>query len=62
MGVCLAYILIMYMTFRAVSKVHKISDPRQAKKVVVLTFFTNVCIFAGSGYLIYKIKVPTEKK
>lgn len=61
-GICLAYISIVYLTFYAVVKVHKTNDPVLAKKVVILTFFVDVCIFAGSGFLVYKLKFPTDKK
>jgi FtsH-binding integral membrane protein len=61
-GICLAYILIVYLTFYAVAKVHRTNDPVFAKKVVLLTFFVDVCIFAGSGLLVYKLKFPTDKK
>lgn len=61
-GVCIAYILIIYITFSAVSMVHRINDPVRAKKIVLLTFFTNVFLFAGSGYLVYRVKVPAKKK
>ncbi|GIL20022.1 MAG: hypothetical protein EDM77_00340 [Candidatus Jettenia sp. AMX1] len=59
---CLAYISIIYFTFNAVSRVYRTNNPIVAKRIVMLTFFVNVCIFAGSGYLVYKLKVPTEKK
>jgi hypothetical protein len=62
MGVCVASILIIYVTFNAVSRVHRMNDPVRAKKVVILTFFTNAFIFAGGGYLAYRMKVPTKKK
>ena len=61
-GVCFAYILIVYVTFNAIAKVHRTNDPKLAKKVVILTFFLDVFIFAGSGYLVYKLKTPTDKK
>jgi len=58
----LAYISIMYFTFSAVARVQRAHDPMQAKRIVVLTFFAIISIFAGSAYLIYKLKVSTEKK
>ena len=61
-GVCFAYILIVYVTFNAIAKVHRTNNPQLAKKVVILTFFADVFIFAGSGYLVYKLKNPTNKK
>ncbi|KAA0242086.1 MAG: hypothetical protein DYG83_10275 [Candidatus Brocadia sp. AMX2] len=60
-GLFLAYILIVYVTFYAVARVHRTKNPALAKKVVILTFFMDLCIFAGSGYLVYKLKVPTNK-
>ena len=60
--ICLAYISIIYFTFSAIAKVYRTNDPSLAKKVVILTFFVDVCVFAGSGYLVYKMKVPTQKK
>ena len=62
MGICLAYILIVYLTFNAVARVYRTNNPAFAKKVVILTFFVDLCIFAGSGYLVYRLKVPTDKK
>lgn len=50
------------MTFNAVAKVYRTNDPALAKKVVIITFFADLCIFAGSGYLVYKLKVPANKK
>jgi hypothetical protein len=61
-GVCFAYILIVYVTFNAIAKVHRTTNPQVAKKVVILTFFLDVFIFAGSGYLVYKLKTPPDKK
>ena len=61
-GVCFAYILIVYLTFNAIAKVHRTNDPKLAKRVVILTFLVDVCIFAGSGFLVYKLKNPTDKK
>ena len=61
-GICLAYLAIMYLTFNAVAKVPRTSNPVTAKKIVLLTFFANAGIFAGSCYLIYKLTIPTEKK
>ena len=60
-GVCFAYILIVYVTFNAIAKVQRTEDPKLAKKVVILTFFVDAFIFAGSGYLVYKLKTPTDK-
>ncbi len=60
-GVCFAYILIVYVTFNAIGKVYRTNDPKLAKKVVILTFFVDVFIFTGSGYLVYKLKTPTDK-
>ena len=61
-GICFAYILIVYVTFNAIARVYKTNNPALAKKVVILTFFVDICIFAGSGYLVYKLKTPTDKK
>lgn len=61
-GILLAYILIIYVTFNAVTKVYKTDNPFYAKKVVISAFFIDLFIFAASGYLIYKLKVPTNKK
>jgi hypothetical protein len=61
-GLCLAYIFVVYITFNAVARVHRTNNPVLAKKVVILTFFIDLCIFAGSGYLVYKLKVPPDKK
>ncbi len=61
-GIGFTYILIVYMTFNAVAKVYRTNDPALAKKVVIITFFADLCIFAGSGYLVYKLKVPANKK
>jgi uncharacterized membrane protein len=61
-GVCFAYILIVYITFYAIAKVHRTNDPHLAKRVVILTFFLDVFIFAGSGYLVYKLKTSADKK
>jgi hypothetical protein len=60
-GLCLAYVLVVYITFNAIAKVHRTNDPVLAKKVVILTFFVDLCIFAGSGYLVYKLKASTSK-
>jgi len=60
--VCFAYILIVYFTFSAIAKVHRTNNPKLAKRVVILTFFLDVFIFAGSGYMVYKLKAPTNKK
>lgn len=62
MGISFAYILMVYITFNAVAKVYRTNNPSFAKKIVILTFFADVCIFAGSGYLVYKLKVPADKK
>ena len=61
-GVCFAYILIVYITFNAIAKVHRTNNPKLAKRVVILTFFVDEFIFAGSGDLVYKLKAPTDKK
>ena len=61
-GICFAYTVIVYVTFNAIARVYKTNNPALAKKVVLLTFFLDICIFAGSGYLVYKLKTPTEKK
>ncbi len=61
-GVCFAYILMVYVTFNAIARVYRTNDPQLAKRVVILTFFADVFIFAGSGYLVYKLKHPTDKK
>lgn len=60
-GLCLAYILVVYITFNAIARVYRTNNPAFAKKVVILTFFVDLCIFAGSGYLVYKLKAPTSK-
>ena len=61
-GIIVAYISIVYTTFNAVAVVYRTNDPVWAKRVVILTFFVDICTFAGSGYLIYKLKFPTDKK
>lgn len=61
-GICLLYALIGFITFRVIVKVHNTTDPIVAKKAVILAFFTNLVIFAGSGYFIYKLKIPANKK
>ncbi|GJQ23117.1 hypothetical protein BIY37_11940 [Candidatus Brocadia sapporoensis] len=61
-GIGLTYIIMIYLTFHAVTNVYKTNNPIFAKKVVILTFFTNISMFAVSGYLIYKLKIPVEKK
>lgn len=61
-GVGAAYTLIIYLTFYAVASVYRTNNPALAKKVVILTFFVNICIFAGSWYLVYKLKAPKDKK
>ena len=61
MGLFFAYSLIVYLTFHAVAKVYRTHDPLLAKKVVVITFLIDIVIFAGSGYLVYKLKVPPNK-
>ena len=53
---------MIYLTFHAVAKVHETNNPIFAKKVVILTFFLDLVMFAGSGYLVYKLKVPMDKK
>lgn len=60
-GVAFAYILIVYMTFSAIAKVHRTNNPALAKRVVILTFFADVLIFGGSAYMVYKLKAPVEK-
>ena len=61
-GIIVAYISIVYTTFNAVARVYRTNNPVLAKRVVILTFFVDICIFAGSGYLVYKLKFPTNKK
>lgn len=53
---------MIYLTFHAVAKVHGTNDPIFAKKIVILTFFLDVFLFAGSGYLVYKLKFPMNEK
>ena len=60
--ICFTYLFMIYLTFHAVAKVHRTDNPIFAKKVVILTFFLDVFLFAGSGYLVYKLKVPMSKK
>lgn len=60
-GIGLIYIVMTYVTFLAVAKVHSTNDPAVAKKTVILTFFADLFMFAGSGYLIYKLKIPMDK-
>ncbi|OOP55355.1 MAG: hypothetical protein AYP45_14975 [Candidatus Brocadia carolinensis] len=61
-ALCLLYIFMIYLTFHAVAKVHGTNDPIFAKKIVILTFFLDVFLFAGSGYLVYKLKFPMNEK
>ncbi|MBE7445166.1 MAG: hypothetical protein HS132_07925 [Planctomycetia bacterium] len=61
-GIWLVYISIVYLTFYAVAKVQRTNNPVFAKKVVILTFFVDVCLFAGGGFLVYKLKYPMDKK
>ncbi|MCF6147744.1 MAG: hypothetical protein E3K37_03705 [Candidatus Kuenenia sp.] len=61
-GICFCYIIIIYLTYCAVAKVHNIHDPAYAKRVVITTFFANLFLFAGSIYLILKLKgLPKQK-
>ncbi len=60
-GIGLIYIVMAYITFLAVVKVHRTNDPSVAKKIVILTFFADLFMFTGSGYLIYKLKIPMDK-
>ncbi len=62
MGVIFAYIFIIYFTFYAVANVYRTNNPILAKKVVILVFFVNIFVFAGSWYLVYKLKVSKDKK
>jgi hypothetical protein len=59
---CLTYTSITYFTFGAVARAYKTHNPLLAKKVVILAFLVNIGMLAGGGYLIYKLKVFTEKK
>lgn len=58
----MAYLAIIYLTFNAVAKVPHTSNPVTAKKIVLLTFFANAGIFAGSWYFVYKLMTLKEKK
>jgi len=61
-GICFSYIIIIYLTYCAVAKVHNTHDPFYAKKIVITTFFTNVVLFAGSIYLVFKLKGSPKNK
>ena len=58
----IAYIVIVYFTFKAVAKVYRTNDPALAKKVVILTFFFDALVFGGSWYTIYKFRTSQPKK
>ena len=60
-GICLIYMVMIYVTFLAVANVHGTNDPAVAKRMVILTFFADLFLFSGSGYLIYKLKIPMDK-
>ncbi|MCC6325536.1 MAG: hypothetical protein DCC43_05490 [Candidatus Brocadia sp.] len=61
-GICLTYLVMIAVTYHAVARVYRTNDPASAKKVVLLTFFADLFLFGGSGYLIYKLKIPLDQK
>jgi len=61
-GITFSFILIVFMTYYAVTKVHNTSDPVYAKKIVLTVFFINLLLFANSVYLYFKLKNISHKK